>query len=64
MDNRIEAAAIIASALLRDHSDPTPEKIAELLEKAMEAVDLAVAADNRRVAKRNAELKMNLMTRR
>jgi len=64
MDKRIEAAATIVAALLRDHPKPSTEKIAELLTQALDAVDVAIGLENRRHAKKNAELRMNTLPRR
>ena len=64
MEKRMEAAAIIAAALMRDHPKPSADKIAELLSEALEAVDIAIGLENRRHAKKNAELRMNTVPRR
>ena len=64
MENRVESAAIITAALLRDHHMPSTEKIVELFTQALEAVDAAIGMEHRRHAKKNAELKMNTVPRR
>lgn len=64
MEKRIEAAAILAAALMRDHPNPSTEKVAELLMQAIDAVDLAIGMENRRNAKKIAELRMNTLPRR
>jgi hypothetical protein len=64
MENRIQAAAIIAAALLRDYPVPTTDKIVELMTQALEAIDVATGLENRRAAKKSAELKMNSVPRR
>ncbi len=64
MEIRIQSAAIITAALLREHHKPTTEKIVELMTQALDAVDVVTGLENRRVAKKNAELKMNTVSRR
>jgi hypothetical protein len=64
MENRIQAAAIITAALLRDYPVPTTDKIVELMTQALEAIDVATGLENRRAAKKSAELKMNSVPRR
>ncbi len=64
MEKRIESASIIAAALLRNHPNPSTEKIVELLAQALDAIDAAVGLENRRSAKRQAELKVNTLVKR
>ena len=64
VEKRVESAAIIAAALLRHHPNPSTEKIVDLLAQALEAIDAAVSLENRRSAKRQAELKVNTMIKR
>ena len=64
VEKRIESAAIIAAALLRHHPNPSTEKIIDLLAQALEAIDAAVGLENRRSAKRQADLKVNTMVKR
>ncbi|WP_342617689.1 hypothetical protein [Rhodoferax sp. GW822-FHT02A01] len=59
MDKRLESAAIIAAALLREYRQPTTEKIVELLVQSLHAVDEAVSAENKRSAQKHAALKSN-----
>ena len=59
MDKRIEAAAIITAGLLKDHPQPSTEKIVELLVQSLDAVNEAISIENMRVAKKHAALKMN-----
>jgi uncharacterized protein with PIN domain len=59
MDKRLESAAIITAALLRDFPQPTTEKIVELLVQSLEAVEEAVSAENKRSAQKHAALKTN-----
>jgi hypothetical protein len=64
-EKRLESAAIIAASLLRDYSQPSTEKIVELLEKSLRAIDDAVNAESKRLAQKHAELKSgNLVIRR
>jgi hypothetical protein len=64
MDKKIESAAIIAAALLRNHTNPSTEKIVELLSQALDAIHVVDGLENKRAAQKNAELKMNSITRR
>ena len=64
MEKRTQAAAIITAALLRDYPKPSLEKITELLAQALEAVDVAISLETRRQTKKNAELRMNTVSRR
>jgi hypothetical protein len=64
MDQRIQSASIIAAALLRDKPNPGTEKIAELLSQALEALDIATGLENKRMARKAAALKMNVIGRR
>jgi hypothetical protein len=64
MENRIQSAAIIAAALLRNNPAPSTEKIVELMAQALEAIDMATGLENRRVAKKSAELRMNSVPKR
>jgi hypothetical protein len=59
MDRRMDAAAIITAALLRDYQKPTTETIVELLTQSLEAVNEAISIENMRAAKKHAALKMN-----
>lgn len=64
MEHRLQSAAIITAGLLRDYPTPSTEKIVELMAQALEAIDVATGLENRRVAKKTAELKMNSLPRR
>jgi hypothetical protein len=57
MEKRLESAAIIAASLLRDYSQPSTEKIVELLAQSLRAIDDAVNAESKRLAQKHAELK-------
>jgi hypothetical protein len=57
MEKRLESAAIIAASMLRDYSQPSTEKIVELLAQSLRAIDDAVNAESRRLAQKHAELK-------
>lgn len=64
MDRRMEAAAVITAALLRDYQKPKIETIVELLSQSLEAVNEAISIENMRSAKKHAELKMNTVVSR
>ena len=64
MEQRIQSAAIIAAALLRDYPAPSTDKIVELMTQALEVIDITTGLENRRAAKKSAELKMNTLQRR
>jgi uncharacterized protein YwlG (UPF0340 family) len=59
MDRRMEAAATITAALLRDYQKPKTETIVELLIQSLDAVNEAISIENTRTAKKHAALKMN-----
>jgi hypothetical protein len=59
MDKRMEAAAIITAALLRDYQKPKIETIVELLTQSLDAINEAISIENMRTAKKHAALKMN-----
>ena len=64
MDRKLQSAAVITAALLRNHPNPSTEKIAELLAQALSAMHVAEGMENRRIAQRSAELKINVVQRR
>jgi hypothetical protein len=64
MDKRMEAAAIITAALLRDYQKPKTETIVELLTQSLDAINEAISIENMRTAKKHAALKMNTVVSR
>ena len=64
MEQRMQAAAVITAALLRDHPLPSTEKIAELLDQSLEAVHIAIGLENRRLTQKQAELRKAAVVRR
>lgn len=64
MHMKLEAAATITAALLRDYKKPTTEQLVELLTQSLEAIDEAIGLENRRNAKKQAELKTHTVAAR
>lgn len=64
MHMKMEAAAILTAALLRDYKKPTTEQLVDLLAQSLEAIDAAIGLENRRHAKRQAELKTHTVAAR
>lgn len=59
MDSHINAAATIAASILSNSVNPSAEDIANVLERAMEGVQIAIGRQNAKNAQRHAELKTN-----
>jgi hypothetical protein len=57
MDTHLKAAAAIAGPILAKSTNPDAEEIANVLERAMEGVQIAVGRQNAKNAQRHAELK-------
>ena len=57
MENLIKSATILTAALLRDHPNPSTEKIAQLMGQSLEAIEMAIGRQNSRNAQKHAELK-------
>ncbi len=57
MDTYLNASAMIAASILAKSPNPDAEEIANVLERAMEGVQIAIGRQNAKNAQRHAELK-------
>jgi hypothetical protein len=59
MELQLNAAAVIAASVLAGSHNPSAEEIADVLERAMEGVQMAISRQNSKNMLRHAELKTN-----